>query len=269
HAQRRGAERGRGVAFGVVARLHVLAQAQFLGPVADPAGAGADLPGIAALAGRGHQEQRGGDLHLAGAGAAGQDGGAQREGLAALLVEGDQLEVMQHVVGPVAGGGARFGCRRCVIGEQQPGAAGRGGKQDQGGWNAPVHAVPSARTPAGRTRSASRPSTWPWASSSRSQNSRTAPAPPPARLRQCTRSATQGWASAGAADGPTCAMMRRSGRSSPMKDTWSIDRPSRAAMSRTVASLSGTAVWTSRMRSSAARCSTTVLERAVTKATSM
>src|SRR5690606_2800276 len=172
--------------------VHVLARLQVLAAGADPGGARACGP--AAVLAR-ETELRLLQQQRAGARFAEQVRAGDGEGFLAGLVQGDQLVVAQHVLGAVAG-------RRwpVVAQGQAPGHQADQHHRAQAEDDVepgPVHFAPK------RARMSPRR---PRASSSRSQNSRTAPAPPAAWLRQCTRSATQGWALAGAAARPAMPM---------------------------------------------------------------
>src|SRR5690606_30711935 len=255
---------GTAIAFG----LDRVAQPQFVAVGTYPAVLGGNLPGIARTLARRDQEQRGDDLHGFVRGIALQLGRAQGERLAAVRIQRDHFEVVKHVVRAATGGDGPLDLLLAVR-PQRPATGQCNDQQDGRHDRPPAHAVPSTRMPSTRVTSSSSASTRPCAASSRSQNSRTAPSPAEAEVRQRTRSRTQGCALAGAADRPTCSITRRSGKSSPMKATSSIEIPRRSAISPTRASLSLTAVCTSVMPSSAARCSAMVLARAVMKATSM
>src|SRR5690606_4425698 len=248
-----GAGRGAG-RVGVAGDIAVQAQ-QF--PVgADPAAVGGQAPGARLGGGEEHRLLHVHALVLA----APEFGRLHPHRLDAVLAQHDQLEIAQHVVGTVTGGGSRgilaahLPCR--------PSGSHRGDQQCNPQQRAPAHARRPSREPC----PARIAGTWPCAASSTSQTSRTAPSPARPRVRQCTSSAIQGCAVAGATDRPTTRRQSMSGRSSPTKQACSRVRPCRAISSSMQASLSSTPMWVSSPRSAPRFCATR-LGRAVISAT--
>src|SRR5690606_10265067 len=220
---------------------------------ADPSACAAQVP-VEVPFFLGQQEQRLAQEQGAFDRIAAQVRGAKGEGFAAVPVERNELEVLEHVIGAVAGAGR--GGRLGPLAPGRPAARDRGDQEhdDQraapGHWPAPAISVASS----------------PRAARSRSQNSRAAPSPPRWTDRQWTWPRMAGCASAGAAARPAAASTARSVRSSPMNATASAARPRRVRRASTQASLSLTRVCTP-IPSSRARSSAAGLARAVTSAT--
>src|SRR5690625_2053847 len=250
---------GHGLA-GIVGALgaHVLAQVELVVVGGHQGGPRTHLP-VVAVAVR-QQEQGGVDPDRAVLRMLFKQRCAQGEGLGALVAQRREFEIVQHVIR----------ARRAVGFDQRRGAlAPRRPCRDQGGHQQHQHqGGPPAHAPRPSTVALSRPSTRPWAASSRSHSSRAAPSPPWATVCQWASRAVHGWALPGATARPTARMTARSGRSSPMKATSSMPIPISDRSWSTRANLSATAQWAS-IRSSLARRSTAALARAVTRATRM
>src|SRR5690606_14396050 len=105
HVQRFGGDLHRGSCIAVAGGFHRATQAQLVALGTDPAGVGPHFPRIAfaGLATGRNQEQRGGDVHGAGAGVALQPRGAQGEGFASIRAQCDKLEIVQYVIGATTG----------------------------------------------------------------------------------------------------------------------------------------------------------------------
>src|SRR5690606_15776631 len=114
----------------------VAEQAQLLAVGCDPAAAGGDVP-ITAFA-VGQQEHRRLHFHVALVGIACHQRGAQRERFLAVVVQCDQFEVVQQVVGAPADAFGH-GLRRAMAPHRPPREDG-GDEQDEGERGAPAHA---------------------------------------------------------------------------------------------------------------------------------